>query len=243
VNVEWLLIRGSGLVAYVLLAGSTIWGLLITTKLLGRAAKPKGVSWFHESLGIASVLATMVHMAVLSVHEYIEFSWSDILIPGRSEWEPLATAFGVMAFYGSFLISVSFYVKRFIGQQAWRAIHFGSLGVFVSALIHGITAGTDTQEPWVTAVYASTGAIVVILVVARVAQEMGGSERPGRRPAPASADDAPPARRPERPAVVIPDHLPVGAEPGALVPRRSASAAEQAATTRLAERLRNPVDR
>ncbi len=238
-NVEWLLIRGSGLVAYVLLAGSTIWGLLITTKLLGRAAKPKGVSWFHESLGIASVLATAVHMAVLSIHEYIEFTWSDILIPGRSEWEPLATALGIMAFYGAALISVSFYVKRFIGQQAWRAIHFGSLGVFLSALIHGITAGTDTQEPWVTVLYASTAAVVVILVAARVAQEMGGSERPARSPR-RSPGDVPVEDAGQSPArsgrTVRDEAAPV---PAGGVPRRSASVAEQAATSRLAERLRS----
>ena len=183
-SLEWMLIRGSGLVAFALLAGSTIWGLLITTKILGRAAKPKGVTWFHESLGIAGVIATVVHMVVLSMHEFIEFSWSEILIPGKAAWEPVATALGIMAFYGMTIISLSFYVKRFIGQQAWRAIHFGSLGVFMSALIHGITAGTDTQVLAVTIMYVATATAVLLLVVVRVAQEMSPPERvrPARSP-------------------------------------------------------------
>lgn len=192
-NLEWLLIRGSGLVAFALLSGSTIWGLLITTKVLGRAAKAKSVTWFHESLGIASVLATVIHMFVLSMHEYIEFTWRDILVPGSSEWEPLATALGIVAFYSMTVISVSFYVKKYIGQQVWRAIHFGSLGAFASALVHGVTAGSDTAEPAITAFYAAVGAAVVLLVVVRVAQEMAGPARSARPARPSPAEAAPPS--------------------------------------------------
>jgi len=187
-SLDWVLIRGSGLVAYALLAGSTIWGLLITTKVLGPAAKAKAITWFHEALGIAGVLATVVHMVALSLHDYISFTWAEILIPGRSDWNPTATAFGVVAFYGSAIIAASFYVKRHIGQQAWRAIHFGSLGAFASALIHGLTAGTDSQVPQVSAMYAATGTAVLLLVIIRVSQEMAGPTRSRRtveRPSPA----------------------------------------------------------
>lgn len=188
---DWILIRGSGLVAYALLAASTIWGLLITTKVLGPAVKAKGITWFHEALGIAGVLATIVHIVALSLHDYLRFSWAEILIPGRSDWNPNAVAFGIVAFYGATIIAVSFYVKRWIGQQAWRAIHFGSLGAFASALIHGITAGTDSALPLVSALYAATGAVVVMLVIVRVSQEMAGQKRPRRvveRPAPSPSE-------------------------------------------------------
>ncbi len=64
-NIEWLAIRGSGLVAYALLAGATIWGLLVSTKVMG-SMKAKQVTWFHESLSIGALLATGVHMYALS---------------------------------------------------------------------------------------------------------------------------------------------------------------------------------
>ena len=72
-NIEWIVIRGSGLVAYGLLAASTIWGLLVSTKLLGRAVKAKPLTWFHESLGLGALIATGVHMVALTMDEYIEF--------------------------------------------------------------------------------------------------------------------------------------------------------------------------
>ena len=55
--------------------------------------------------------------------------------------------------HGLVLISTSFYVKRWIGQRAWRAIHFGSIGVFAASLVHGIWAGTDSSRPMMIGLY------------------------------------------------------------------------------------------
>jgi predicted ferric reductase len=183
-SVEWMLIRGSGIVAFALLAGSTIWGLLLSTKVLGSWAKAKPVAWFHESLAVGAVLATFVHMFALSIHEYIEFDWPDILVPGRATWRPTAVALGVVAFYGMTIISVSFYFKKFIGQQAWRAIHFGSFGVFVSTVLHGVMSGTDSGEPWMVGLYTGTAVAVALLLLIRLAQQFAApaaSKRPARR--------------------------------------------------------------
>ena len=65
---------------------TTTWGLLVSSKLLGRLVKAKPLSWFHESLAIGALIATAVHVGVLSVHDYLDFSWSEILIPGESDW-------------------------------------------------------------------------------------------------------------------------------------------------------------
>lgn len=188
-SVEWLLIRGSGLVAFGMLALATIWGLLMSTKLLGRAVKPKGVNWFHESLGIGALLATIIHMVALSIHDYIDFTWTEILVPGRSDWRPVAVALGVVGFYALTLVSLTFYVKSFIGQQAWRTIHNLSFGLFLTTLLHSLFAGTDTSNPVVISLYAATGAAVLILVVIRVLQsrqEAVASPRPRPRPEPQS---------------------------------------------------------
>lgn len=179
-SMEWLVIRGSGLVAYLLLAASVIWGLLVSTKILGRSVKPKGVSWFHESLAIGGVLATGVHLVALSLHGYIPFTWAEILVPGRSSWNPLPVAFGIAAFYGAVVVSVSFYLRRFIGQKLWRTLHFGGFGVVLAALVHGITAGTDTSDPVFASVYAATGSAIAFLMVVRVVREFAVEARSPR---------------------------------------------------------------
>lgn len=178
-SVEWMLIRGSGIVAFALLAGATIWGLLISTKVLGRVVKAKPVTWFHESLGLGAVLATVLHMIALGADDFIHFGWRELLVPGASVWSPLAVTFGVMAFYAMLIVSFSFYLKGFIRQSVWRAIHYLSFGTFLAAMLHGVLAGTDRTHPVVYGLYVATGTIVFVLTAIRVAQA-SSPEQPRR---------------------------------------------------------------
>lgn len=182
-SIEWMIIRGSGVVAFAALSATTIWGLLVTTKLLGRLAKAKPLTWFHESLGIAALLATLVHIVVLSVHDYLDFTWLEILVPGLSDWRPGAVALGVVALYGLAIVVGSFYVKKFIGQRAWRLIHFASLGVFLAALLHGTTAGTDTRTPLMIGLYVGSAFVVAALIAIRLTTQGEVGAARARRPA------------------------------------------------------------
>lgn len=167
-SVEWLIIRGSGIAAFALLSAATIWGLLVSTKLLAALVKAKPLTWFHESLGIGALLATLVHVGVLSVHEFLPFTWSEILIPGRASWKPMAVGLGILALYGLTVLSLSFYFRSWIGQKTWRLIHFGSFGVFLAALLHGIQAGTDTDSPMMLGLYAGSAIAVFVLAAQRL---------------------------------------------------------------------------
>lgn len=192
-NLTWYIIRGSGFVAFGLLTASLLWGLMVSSKVFGRAVKAKGLQWLHESLGLAALLATVIHMVALVMDEFIEFTWTDVLIPGSSEWEPLAVALGVVAFWSMAVVSLTFYVKKWIGQSRWRSIHYLSFGVFVAAAGHGILAGTDTTHPVAIGLYVASVASVVLLTLVRVI----GSREPARpvrtRPVKSGAPEQQPA--------------------------------------------------
>ena len=174
-SLTWYIIRGSGLVAFGLLSASMIWGLMVSGKVFGRAVKAKGLQWLHESLGLAALLATVVHIVALSMDEFVDFTWLDILVPGVAEWEPLATTLGVVALWSMALVSLSFYVKRWIGQSAWRTIHYLSFGVFLSGLLHGALAGTDSSNPFVVALYVGATAAIILLTAIRIIGDRGRS--------------------------------------------------------------------
>ena len=185
----WIVIRASGFIAYLLLATSAVWGLTVSSNLLGRSASKKGLTFMHESLAVGSLLATGLHMLFLYLDEFVEFGSKEIFVPGASVWEPLSVAFGVVAFYGLALITASFYIRKAIGQKAWRFIHFGSFGVFVGAALHGIMAGTDTQTPIGIGIYV--GSILIILAVVRaltVGQQV--TRAPRSRPTPNAESDS-----------------------------------------------------
>lgn len=188
-----MIIRGSGIAAFALLTASTAWGLLVSSKLLTRMVKAKPLTWFHESLGIGALLATVIHITVLSVHDYLDFTWAEILVPGKSDWRALPVALGIMAFYCLTIVVVSFYVKKWIGQKMWRTIHFISIGVFVSALAHGITAGTDTKSPMMIGIYAGSLLVVSVLLAYRLSN---ADQRPAA--ATASPDRTPVTELAER---------------------------------------------
>ncbi|HLF43165.1 MAG TPA: hypothetical protein VJA46_06515 [Acidimicrobiia bacterium] len=173
-SIEWLVIRGSGVAAFALLSAATIWGLLVSSKLLSRIVKAKPLTWFHESLGIGALLATVVHIVVLSIHDFLDFTWIEILVPGASDWRPLPIAFGVVSLYALVVVIGSFYLKRFIGQKAWRSIHFASFGLFVSALLHGVLSGTDTASPLMIGLYAGSALVVFALVGQRLLLDRAG---------------------------------------------------------------------
>lgn len=187
-NVTWMLIRGSGFVAFLALSAVTLWGLVISLGVLPRSVKR--LTLVHESLSVVALAATMVHMVALVFDEFIEFDVASVLVPGLSAWEPFAVALGIVTFYGLVLVTVSFYVRRRIGQAQWRMLHYLGFGVFAGALFHGVAAGTDSSHPVVWGTYLATGAAVVALTTLRIVT--AGSGKPaksapsGARPTPAA---------------------------------------------------------
>lgn len=186
---NWMLIRASGLIAYVLLSASVIWGLVLAGRLVKRS--PKSLNYLHESLSVGALVATVAHVLFLSVDRFVEFDWDELLVPGRSDWHPIAVAFGIVALYGMFLVSLSFYLRKQIGQRFWRGLHYSSFGIWAATVVHGLLAGTDRFEPWVLGLYASTAAAVLMLIGLRyrnlgfahssrsVPARDGGRRRPG----------------------------------------------------------------
>ena len=59
-------------------------------------------------------------------------------------------------------------MKRFIGQKMWRSIHFISFGLFISALLHGMLSGIDTDSPLMLGLYAGSAIVVFALVGQRL---------------------------------------------------------------------------
>ena len=89
-----------------------------------QGARPLGIgrdlTWVHESLSLAAVASTAVHMVSLWLEEFIDFDLRHLLIPGASTFRPVPVALGVVAFWALAVITPSFYLRHKIGQRAWR---------------------------------------------------------------------------------------------------------------------------
>ncbi len=153
-RVYWYMARSAGIVAYLLLWGSVASGIMIGNKLLNGLVKPAAVFETHKSLSILALIVGMFHGFILLGDTYMNFSVLDILIPFHSPYQPFWVGLGVLGAYLSAILVASFYIKKRIGQRAWRLLHYSSFAMWIMTSLHGIAAGTDTASVLMKMLYA-----------------------------------------------------------------------------------------
>src|SRR5512138_3299589 len=161
----WYLTRASGLMGYFLIWLSTAWGLVVSSKILDRFVERAFTYDFHEFLSWLGLAFIGVHVAVLMVDKYLPYSIWQILIPFLSPYRPLWVGVGVIAFYLSLLVTITFYIKSRIGASAFRKIHYLSFLAYFGATLHGLYAGTDSVLPAASLLYKGTLLATLFLTV------------------------------------------------------------------------------
>ena len=136
----WYTARASGMVAWVLLTASVLWGLALSTRVLGRHPRPNWMLDLHRFLGGVAVVVTGAHLASLVADSWVHVGLTELLVPFTGSYRPTAVAWGVVAFYLLLAVEVTSLLRRHLSRPAWRAVHFLSFPLFVLATAHGITA-------------------------------------------------------------------------------------------------------
>jgi predicted ferric reductase len=176
----WYTARAGGLVAWGMLVASMVWGLLMSTKLARRMARPNWMLDLHRFLGGAAVVFTGVHVASIMLDSYVHFGWTDVLVPFVSSWHPVAVAWGIVGMYCLVAVEVTSLLRRKLPARLWRATHYLSFPLFATATVHAMSAGTDRTNLLVlTSVLVLTVA-VLLLTLLRVSQPP--EEKPVRIP-------------------------------------------------------------
>ena len=83
---------------------------------------------------------------------------------------PLAITAGIGALYGLLLVSTSFYSSAGWARRPGEP-SIASFGVFVTSLLHGVWAGTDTSSPLMIGLYLRSAIVVFSLVALRIVAE------------------------------------------------------------------------
>jgi methionine sulfoxide reductase heme-binding subunit len=167
-NVTWYVARAGGLLAFTLLTISVLVGLLLS----GRA-KIEGWPRFaledvHRFAGLLAGGFIVLHGFGLLVDSYLDFSLSDLLIPGTGPYRPLVTALGVVAAELLLALALANRFRSRLSYAFWRRTHYLNFAVWVLALPHGIGAGSDTDTAWALGLYVVAAAAVAGLVTWRV---------------------------------------------------------------------------
>jgi methionine sulfoxide reductase heme-binding subunit len=180
-KVAWYGARATGFLAYVAVAGSVVYGLMLSTKLLDAIAHRPVSFALHKDLALVGIALSGLHGLVLLGDQTYAYTPAAIVIPFASPYAPAAVGVGQLAFYGLAIVIGSFHVRRRIGQRAWRRIHYLTFAGFVGVTAHGIASGSDTGAGWTFWVYLGPSAVVVFFVVYRVVSSTAERRDSARR--------------------------------------------------------------
>jgi predicted ferric reductase len=182
-RIPWYVARSSGIVAWVLVLTTVVWGLLLATnvrtRVLGRRPTPAWLLSLHRYLGALTVAFVGVHVGAILLDTYTDFGITDALVPFTGSWHPAAVAWGIVGMYLLVAIEVTSLLRHRMSRRAWHAVHLLSYFLFATTTVHMLTAGTDVK-----ALMASTAAALlgVAAVLGSVALYVWRSEEVERRP-------------------------------------------------------------
>jgi predicted ferric reductase len=177
----WYISRAAGLTAYLLLTLNVCLGLMVRTRALDWLLARWRSFDLHRFTALLALGFLALHVFSLLGDRFIGYSLGELLIPFASPYRSLWVALGIVSLYLLLIIVASFYVRRWIGYRAWRAVHYLTFGAFVLSLLHGLLSGSDTAQIWAVALYWGTAMLTGALLVWRLTAENR------RRPAPARA--------------------------------------------------------
>ena len=177
-QVWWYLARASGIVAWLLLTGSVIWGILLATDAFPARRRPAWLLDLHRWLGGLTVAFVALHLAALVADSYTHFGVADLAIPFASSWRPGAVALGVVAAWTLAAVELTSLALRRIPRRLWHAVHLSSYLVFWLASLHAAFAGTDTAR----ALYRVTAAISILAVVWALSYRLAARHSGRRHP-------------------------------------------------------------
>ena len=174
VQAMWYVTRAAGLTAYLLLWLSTAWGLAVSNKIFDPVLHRAFTYDFHQFLSLLAIGFVILHIVVLLADQYLPFSVAQILVPFAAPYRPVWVGIGTIGLYLTLLVSVTFYIRRWIGQKTFRMIHLISYLAFAAAAVHGLFAGTDSPLASVQAMYIVTSFIIMFLTAYRIFMSLAG---------------------------------------------------------------------
>ena len=185
----WYAGRGAGVVAFVLLSGVLVLGIVIWSARPLPGLPRFAVVALHRSIALLAVVFVAVHVLTLRLDPYAELSWLDLVLPTGRTLHPVGYGLGAVALDLIAAVVVTSLVRTRLSPRWWRRIHGLSYVLWVVALVHVVLSGTDIGTTWLVGTLLVAGIAVVVAAGSRwLAEEGEPPVRRGAVPAPRSGE-------------------------------------------------------
>lgn len=149
-TIWWDVTRASANVAWGLCLFSILWGVLLTTRILRDMDRPAWLRDLHSWLGGLTLAFTVIHMISLIQDTWVNFNVVNVLVPFTSSYRPIPVALGVIGFWFLASIQVTSLMMKKLSRSTWRRIHMMSYPLYLTIIVHALTAGSDVGTPLYT---------------------------------------------------------------------------------------------
>lgn len=173
-QVWWFVARASGIVAWLSLTASVLWGIVLSTKVFAGRRRPAWLLAMHRWLAGMTLSFLFIHVAAILLDGYVSFGLADVTVPFVSSWKPIGVALGIIAMWLLVAVEVTSLAMRHLPRRAWRAIHLFSYVAFFGTSLHAAMVGTDAFSLLYRVPAVLSVALVSWAVITRILERSSG---------------------------------------------------------------------
>jgi methionine sulfoxide reductase heme-binding subunit len=167
-SVYWYLARGTGLVTLLLLTLVVVLGILGPLRVTGGRWPRFAIDTLHRDLSLLVIALLLVHIVTSVLDTFVSISFTDAVIPFRASYRALWLGLGALAFDILLALVITSLVRRRLGYQRWRLVHWLAYASFPLAVLHGLGTGSDTKIWWMLLLTTACVAVVVVATCVRI---------------------------------------------------------------------------
>jgi methionine sulfoxide reductase heme-binding subunit len=171
-SLYWLTSRAAGTAALLFASAAVFVGVLRAAGLAGSEApgsrRRLELAIIHEALGLATIVAVLIHGFVLLGDNFLPQNLADIAIPFIGPFHPVPNGIGIISGYVFMVFSLTYYFRDRIGEARWTALHRLTLLAWVGSIVHTLGEGTDREQAWFLVVLALPAIAALAVLVMRV---------------------------------------------------------------------------
>ena len=171
----WYTTRGAGAVSLVLLSAVVVLGILSVLRVQTTGWPRFLTVGLHRNLALMTLVFLALHVVTAVVDPFTHLGWLTAVVPFSSYYRTFWLGLGTIAFELLLAIVLTSLVRGFIGQVAWRLVHWLTYASWPIAVLHGFGTGTDAWSVWLFALQA---ACIVAVLAAIGYRLMAGSRDP-----------------------------------------------------------------
>lgn len=173
----WYLGRASGILAFILLSGGVVFGLVISSRAFIKIVPGSLAYEMHRFVAWLALATVVLHFSSFFFDDFLRLRVVEALVPFVLSRDlettlgfdvGITSAFGIIAFYLIIILILTSEFRAKISLKVWRRIHYVSFLAYILFVLHGFLSGTDSNEWWMKAIYSASVSSVTLLVLIRI---------------------------------------------------------------------------